>query len=87
MNLWRLLGKAILTGVDALGAGALAGLIGFFAVPVVAVGTRLELALTTGGVVAGVTLAVGLALLGLGRRPFPATRVARYAFDRLPWWI
>ena len=86
MDPWRLLGRAILAATDAFAAGLVAGLTAFFATPVVWVDDRVWAALTVGAAVAGVTLAVALALAGLGRRPFPATRLATVAWQRL-WWL
>jgi hypothetical protein len=87
MRLGRLVGRAILVGLDALAAGALAGLLAFLATPIVWVGDRVVVAAVAAGLGFGVTLAVALALAGLGRRPFPATRLARGALDRLPLWV
>ena len=87
MRVGRLGGRAILVGLDAGAAGTLVGLVAFVAVPVRYVDDRVLLAAIAAGVAAGVTLAVALALAGLGRRPFPATRLARAAVDRLPWWV
>jgi hypothetical protein len=87
MKLGVIVGRAILVGLDALAAGALAGLVGLLAAPVLWVGDRVVLGLIAAGVGAGVTLAVALALAGLGRRPFPATRLAKTALHRLPRWL
>ncbi|MHB9287048.1 hypothetical protein ACKVMT_08410 [Halobacteriales archaeon Cl-PHB] len=87
MRVGRLVGRALLVTLDALAAGFLTGLLGSLAVPVLYVGDAVIVAVTVGGVGTGVTLAASLALVGLGRRPFPATRLAKAAFDRLPWWI
>jgi small basic protein len=86
MDVGRLLGLAILSLLDAFAAGVLAGLFAWFLVPVVWVSTRVELAVVACGLVAGVVLAVGLALAGLGRRPFPATRTVKVVGRRLPQW-
>ena len=86
MDPWRLLGRAILVATDVLAAGTVAGLTAFFATPIVWVDDRVWAALTVGGAVAGVTLAVALALAGRGHRPFPATRLATVAWRRL-WWL
>jgi hypothetical protein len=86
-SIGRVVGLAFLALLDALAAGALAALAAWFLVPVVWVSTRLELSAIAGGLVTGVVLAIALALAGLGRRPFPATRLAKGAIDRVPYWI
>jgi len=86
MDRWRLVGRAILAGLDAMAAGVVVGALAFFLVPVLWVGDRVVLAATAAGLAVGVTLAGALALARLGRRPFPATRLGRAAFRRLPWW-
>ncbi len=83
----RLVGRAILVGLDALAAAALAGVLAFLLVPIVWVGDRVLVAIIAAGIVGGLTLAIALALAGLGKRPFAATRVARTALDRLPLWV
>ena len=83
----RLVGRLILVVLDACVAGAVAGFVAFLAVPLLYVDDRVVLAGTTAGLTIGVTLAVALGLAGLGRRPFPATRLAKGALDRFPlWW-
>jgi small basic protein len=86
MNVGRLLGLAILSLLDAIAAGVLAGLFAWFALPIVWVSTRVELAVLACGLVAGAVLAIGLALVGLGKRPFPATRTVKAVGRRLPMW-
>ncbi|AGN00596.1 hypothetical protein L593_03225 [Salinarchaeum sp. Harcht-Bsk1] len=86
-SIGHVVGRALLAFLDALVAGSAAALAAWFAVPVVWVSTRLELVALVGGLVTGVVLAVALALAGRGQRPFPATRLAKGALDRVPLWI
>ena len=86
MNVGRAVGTAILALVDAMAAGAVAGLAAFLAMPVVFVSTRTQLTILVAAGVTGVVLALALALAGLGQRPFPATRLAKGVLDRVPWW-
>ena len=86
-SLGRVVGRAFLALLDALAAGAVAALAAWLAVPVLWVSTRVELAALAGGLVTGIVLAIALALASRGRRPFPATRLAKRAIDRVPHWI
>jgi hypothetical protein len=85
MDLGRAAGQALLTFVDALAAGAIAGLVALFVFPIRWADTSYLAPAIVAAIVTGVFLAVGLALARLGKRPFPATRTAKGIFDRLPW--
>lgn len=87
MNVGRLLGLAILSLLDALVAGAFAAVLAWLFFPIVWASTRVELAVVAAGLVAGIVLAIGLALAGLGKRPFPATRTVEAVARRLPLWF